>query len=449
MTMDEFVIDITESLVDFKHMLDSDSRVVLSSGFGGGKTYFIDQFKKAYSSEYYFLTLYPTNYVISDNESVLEYIKRDICFQIAKDFCIEEDKIDFKGILNDLLEELSIDDLLLVLSLIPALQPIVLPLLANRNNKSKSNPKLFGIFSKNKYTSDKYIKSFEKAGSIYDNDVFTKFIKRILESFRKVDHKKTVLIIEDMDRIDPGHMFNILNIFGSHIDRHFIDSTDTTQNKFGFDKLITVMSFDNCRNLYENKYGESVDFEGYITKFLSSKPFKYSITSSARNMVAEKLYSLLYLDIEKDMDVLNEIKRKLDHFSVRDLERIYLFNPETIIRETPFFDINGLKVSRKSNLLRIYAYEEMYDISLLCFVDLHQSRNEMSNAQLFIPLYVLCHGEVRNFKIGSNYYRVEPEYDENNSILSLKVKNAMSITSPYYELAHFTETSIFTRKSWR
>ena len=438
--MNEFVIDITEVLINFKHLLDADSRVVLSSGFGGGKTYFLDKFKKAYSSEYNFITLYPTCYVISGNESILEYIKRDICFQLAKDFYIKEDKIDIKGILNDLMDEADIDDLLNVLLLIPALQPVIAAILAIRRKKERERFKLVSIIKRNKYSSDKYIKSFEKSGSIYDNDIYTKFIKRSLESFRKVDHKKTVLIIEDLDRIDPGHMFNILNIFGSHIDRHFIDSTDTTQNKFGFDKLITVMSYDNCRNLFENTYGESVDFDGYINKFLSSKPYIYSIVSSARKMMAEKLYSILDLDAEMDMDIIYNIKRELEHFSLRDIEKIYLFDPDTVIKQKPFFEINGLQVSRNSNLLRIYAYEVMYDISLLGYDEYSSSRNEMSNAQLFIPLYVLCHGEVKDFKIGRNFFKVEPEYDENNSLMSIKVRKAMSIISPYYQLSDFENT---------
>lgn len=446
--MDKFIIDITSQLENFKHFFDADNRLVFSAGFGEGKTYFFNEFKKKYSSEFYFITLYPINYVISDNESILEYIKRDICYQLAKDFCIRENKFDLVGVLKDLKDEINFQDLIRMISLIPQIASVgLLPLLNKLLPESKI--KIFKLGSNNHFSSDNYIKSFERVGTIYENDAYTKFIRRILESFRNVDHKQTVLIIEDMDRIDPGHMFNILNIFGSHIDRHYIDSTDKTQNKFGFDKLVTIMSYKNCETLFANKYGEDVDFDGYITKFISSKPFEYSITANARDMLAKKLYSLLGLGHEEDNNVLLEITRKLERRSVRDIEKIYLFDPNTILKAKPYFDINGLKVSRECNILKIMAYEAMYDIDLLAYDHLfYNAKNQTSIARLFIPLYIFCKGEVRNFKIGKDFYSAEPTYDKNKNLVSLKISEASGISSPWYELSDFEDTiSLYKYKS--
>ena len=442
--MDNFTIDISKPLEDFKHFLDTDNRLIFSAGFGEGKTYFLNEFKKKYSSEYYFITLYPINYVISDNESILEYIKRDICFQLANEFCIREDKLDIGGVLKDLKNEVNFKDLLQLFLLIPNIASggafsIISGLLADL-------PKSIGD---NSYSTDKYLKSFDRIGTIFENDVYTKFIRRTLDSFRNVDHKQTVLIIEDMDRIDPGHMFNILNVFGSHIDRHYIDSTDATQNKFGFDKLVTVMSYRNCETLFANKYGDDVDFDGYISKFISSKPFEYSITANARNILAKKLYSLLGLVHEEDNNVLLEITRKLERRSVRDIEKIYLFDPNTILKAKPYFDINGLKVSRECNILKIMAYEAMYGIDLLAYDHLfYNAKNQTSIARLFIPLYIFCKGEVRNFKIGKDFYSAEPTYDKNKNLVSLKISEASGIFSPWYELSDFEDTiSLYKYKS--
>lgn len=445
--MDSFVIDVSEPLENFKHFVDSDDRLILSSGFGGGKTYFINEFKKRYSSEYNFFTLYPINYVVSDNESILEYIKRDICFQLAKDYCINHDSFSLKGFLNDLKDEINFQELILLLSAIPQISGMGFVSTAVASLPFQKIH-VFKLLSKNKYSSEKYINYyFEKAGSIYDDDVYTKFIRKILESFRSIDNKKTVLIIEDMDRIDPGHMFNILNIFGSHIDRHFIDSADKTNNKFGFDKLITVMSYKNCQRLYESKYGDNVDFEGYITKFLSSRPFEYSITASARNMLAKKLYSLLELNDQRDREeVQREICRKLDRLSVRDIERIFLFDPDTIIKHQPFFDINGLRVSRDCNILKVYAYETMFGISLLGYDYHHSFKSHKTNAQLFIPLYILCAGEIRDFDIDKELYKVEAQFDDNGCVASLKAKHSSSINSPWYNLSGFEEMYLFDKR---
>lgn len=434
--MDNFTIDISKPLEDFKHFLDTDNRLIFSAGFGEGKTYFLNEFKKKYSSEYYFITLYPINYVISDNESILEYIKRDICFQLANEFCIREDKLDIGGVLKDLKNEVNFKDLLQLFLLIPNIASggafsIISGLLADL-------PKSIGD---NSYSTDKYLKSFDRIGTIFENDVYTKFIRRTLDSFRNVDHKQTVLIIEDMDRIDPGHMFNILNVFGSHIDRHYIDSTDATQNKFGFDKLVTVMSYRNCETLFANKYGDDVDFDGYISKFISSKPFSYSITASARKMLARKLYSLLGIGGDEDPNIIKELCRLLKGHSVRDIEKIYLFNPDTILKNQHSFNINGLKVSRECNILKIIAYEAMFNLDLLGYDHIFNAKNNLSIAQLFIPLYILCKGEVRNFKIGQEFYNVKPSYDENNNLISLKISEAWGIGSPIYEMSDFEETT--------
>ena len=64
------------------------------------------------------------------------------------------------------------------------------------------------------------------AGCIYEEDGYTKLIRMAIEWISQ-DHslngeerkaKKPVLIIEDLDRLDPKHLFRILNVVSAHIE---------------------------------------------------------------------------------------------------------------------------------------------------------------------------------------------------------------------------------------
>lgn len=95
--------------------------------------------------------------------------------------------------------------------------------------------------------------------------------------------KKIVLVIEDMDRMDPAHLFRILNVFSAHIDYNYRFGVNSNQpfvgNKFGLNKVVFVMSFENTEHIFHHLYGEGSDFNGYISKFCSSNIFCYSFSS--------------------------------------------------------------------------------------------------------------------------------------------------------------------------
>lgn len=65
-------------------------------------------------------------------------------------------------------------------------------------------------------------------GGLYEYDGYTQLIKEALEYVKIHEEKRTCLIIEDLDHIDPGHLFRILNVLGAHVDE------DKHSNKFGF-----------------------------------------------------------------------------------------------------------------------------------------------------------------------------------------------------------------------
>src|SRR5690606_21418856 len=87
----------------------------------------------------------------------------------------------------------------------------------------------------------------------------------------KKEDKTNALIIDDLDRIDPEHIFRIINVFSAHRDY------STQEHKFGFDKVILVCDISNIRRIYEHRYGIGVDFNGYISKFADTMIFDYNV----------------------------------------------------------------------------------------------------------------------------------------------------------------------------
>lgn len=80
-------IDISQNIQDFKQVFENESRIIFSARFGDGKSYFLKKFMESYpkgANDYYFITLHPVNYVVEENRDVIEYIKRDILFQLIR-----------------------------------------------------------------------------------------------------------------------------------------------------------------------------------------------------------------------------------------------------------------------------------------------------------------------------------------------------------------------------
>lgn len=262
-------IDITEKLEEFyRHLSAADvDRTIFSAKFGDGKTEFLHQFKEKYSDEYTFYTLYPVNYQIAPNEQIMEYIKRDLLFQLILNGTLTPiGNIPDSILLQWYLYENSFDIVKDIIKFAPsilgsgnqfaAVLKGAIALAKDINNKYKE----FEEF-KTKITEDNLEKATkiignlsEGAGNIYELDLISWLIVQSIVN----KGGKSVLIIEDLDRIDPAHLFRILNIFSAHIDRHYLCSDKTINkdgkekpfdelpNKFGFNKIIFVMDADSA-----------------------------------------------------------------------------------------------------------------------------------------------------------------------------------------------------------
>ena len=199
--MDE--IDISQKIADFKQVFEIESRMILSAKFGDGKSYFLNKFINSFdskSNDYYFITLHPVNYVVEDNKDIIEYIKRDILFQLIKGDRIFDYKEEYDKIFDSVCNKESLSKLAGFMSSI-----IPLPVLGDVVGKIEA------LLDAAKTIVDKYKEQdvvgnaedylngfYGKEGHISECDAFTMLIQKTLEHAMA----KSVLIIEDLDRIE-------------------------------------------------------------------------------------------------------------------------------------------------------------------------------------------------------------------------------------------------------
>lgn len=258
--------------------LPGNERIIFSGKFGTGKTTFLDEFFKSYKEEYFTVKLYPVHYSVASNEDIFEYIKFDILFQMLE-------QVEFgASIFSD--KELAVQYTL------ENLHSIIASLLRIIPKIDKGYKQTTGVMERLKKGYEDFkaqrnaneldpVMQFMKEiamekGSPYENNCITDIINKKLEQVRK-NGRKTVLLIDDFDRIDPEHTFRILNVLASQCDGEFCGG-----RKFSFDHTILVCDINNIRNTFHHRYGSDTDFTGYIDKFYSKQIFEFDIREHFR-----------------------------------------------------------------------------------------------------------------------------------------------------------------------
>ncbi|NII83597.1 P-loop NTPase fold protein [Pedobacter sp. SG908] len=274
------LIDNSTVKSDFdKHLKQyNNKRILFTASFGSGKSFFLTEYFKE-NEDFLDITLYPVDYSVSSNEDIFEIIKYDIIDSLFEKY--------------SKLLELQINDfsnLLIAQSFLTNridLMPLVKSIMKNSSidaeqilgvlEASKNIASQFHDYKKELSVDERslllsYMEGFEnKKGSIRENDDITILINDFLIRIKeKTIGKEFVLVIDDLDRLDPDQIFRLFNIFTAHHDsrRDF--------NKFGFDKIIFVCDLKNLEFMFQHRYGLKSNFDGYIDKFYSHKPFFFN-----------------------------------------------------------------------------------------------------------------------------------------------------------------------------
>ena len=339
-------IDISQNIQDFKQVFENESRIIFSARFGDGKSYFLKEFMKSYDekkNDYYFITLHPVNYVVEENRDVIEYIKRDILFQLIKDNRIYDFKEGYDKIFDAVC---NVESLFKLADFAASIIPV--------NGLKEGYKALKGLVStieeKHKeqdvlHVVDDYLNGFYgKMGSISECDAFTYLIQKSLERMMA----KSVLIIEDLDRIDPAHLFRIMNVLSSQVDNPYYSEVPHG-NKFGFDKIILVMDYEIARHLFHHFYGKEANYEGYMNKFLNTLPYSYSIKEEAHRQVRQKI-----LDICKT-GVFLSLDQKLSNDPKDRISFQLALNKSSVRRCKEFLDLDVASRIRKKWLNGEYS----------------------------------------------------------------------------------------------
>lgn len=296
---DDNYIPVDDAMQRFEDHLLSHDRVVLSAKFGDGKTFFLNKFKEKCmmdaESPFEFITLYPVNYQVFGNKDIFELIKHDVLLQILQAGIIDDnyevtDRMAFEFYIQshfctvgesffEMLKSCGADGMV-TKGLLAAFKSV---------NWLKSLKDKVGEFKKEIDQTaflDNYLSTFDE-DSVYENDIITKIIHDNIKDYQKKYGKRVVLVIEDMDRLDPAHLFRIMNVFSAHMDYGYrsmqpIDSS-LVGNKFGVSNVVFVMHEKNTEALFLHFYGECADYDGYMSKFYNKDIFRFSLAEEKEN----------------------------------------------------------------------------------------------------------------------------------------------------------------------
>lgn len=365
--MNDFIVPIDDKIVDFGHHLRANARTILSSRFGDGKSYFINAIRNDQTllKEFIFLTLYPVNYQVANNKDIFDMIKRDILFQLMLNGMLT-DRVTFsssdawswfiysKGanLLWDLIKiipDLGID---------PKIGEILVGLMSSKKLFRTIKEKYDAFRIKDMNDENAILDDFFKdvQNTPYHPDPIDSIIKRIIKDYKNQHNKKIVLIIEDLDRIDPAHIFRILNVLSAQIDIDYkIDITEPLykyhDNKYDLDNVILVVDNDNLKNIYSHFYGQYTDYRGYISKFLSSTPFIYSLQEIRNEFVIKFLSNLTGFPIHIIQRIFK--KEAISNQSMREL--VHSFDISNQIKLQPSIQISNRSIKLDKSVLLLCA----------------------------------------------------------------------------------------------
>ena len=391
----EEVSPIFKSFID----LEDNHRMIFSAKFGAGKTYFLKKFFHKYSDDYEPIFLYPVNYQVSANEDIFELVKFDLLRNLLlkmppKEEPSSDDKSvmkkinglgdNAKNILNKLLEFTSkvtrgvSVNIGFSLGLEASLDLEISQIINNFIELSEKDPKE----QNTEPTAEEeliasFLEDIEDRQKLYEDTAITRFIKNATERIKeKNKEKKLVLVIDDFDRIDPEHIFRLLNIFSAHLNDDYLanerdinpQEEEKLADRYGFDRVIFVCDIDNIQSIFHHKYGLETDFNGYIDKFYSKAIFEFSNQDTIENKlnsVLERFYEAnenINIDILSDQMVGEKMEKHAKLGTVFDLMKVFLHAflkraiADKVINFRDVERLYGSKLLQKNRSLEDYLY---------------------------------------------------------------------------------------------
>ncbi len=284
----------------------NNERVLFSAKFGMGKTTFLKYFFDKNKAKYNAFYLFPVNYSVQENKDIFSLIKYDILYYLL---------IEYKYLFSN--SEIK-PEVFLPKYLHKYAYKLLLPLLMFQD--PSIGIKIYSVLNKEIET---FIEKYEKEnqsendvvdnlglsllneeGNIYERNYLTELIIAGLQEVKKLEvdtgdnknsemsseteeetFKENVLVIDDLDRLDPKHIFRLLNVFAAHFDYSEEQKRTYGNNKFGFDKIVFVTDANNIQRVYEHFYGLKADFNGYIDKFFSTQIYYFDTNDNIEQLV--------------------------------------------------------------------------------------------------------------------------------------------------------------------
>lgn len=402
---------------------ENNQRIIFSGQFGSGKTYFLEEFFKEHN-EYEAFFLSPVHYSVSRNEDVFEYIKYDILISLFSKETVEwqETHLSNELLLSFFVEENFIQIAKDTIKHAGKVGKIVSEVIEDIGKYQKKFEAFKATSETNQLKDAKtYIDDFQKQiGSIFEYDDNTTLINELLGTIPK----EKVLIIDDLDRMDPDHIFRIMNVFAAQFDHERFG-----YNKFAFDKVIIVCDLDNLRNLFAHKYGSNVDFSGYIDKFYSVEPFNFDNRKALVERTTNIIFSNLSNTHHDYLDGIGSVVKILVKYNIITIRKFiskesFSWNYRSIER----YDINSFYPVKSlifaDFLLYLYA-DQVEDLchSLEKICDELDYKNERLN-QLFFIFPLLLNFSEKNTETVEKTYSIS----KSNKTISISIdRNSFNI----------------------
>ena len=331
MNAPEFYIPVEPDIKRFVQHLRTHHRTILSAGFGDGKSFFLDKFEKdrEVSEEFKLIKLYPINYQVVENTDIYSLLKYDIMLQLLVDDMVSESPL--KGEFLDVKDGADfVTALFDGFSKVDPSPKARIPAAALRVLKSIS-----GISEKRrirnggKRAARTLLEKYEKSPTQYGQDLTTQLIKQSLTDWKEKTGKKVVLVVEDLDRLDPAHLFRILNVFSAHMDFIYRNgeapADSLVGSRFGFDSIVFVLEYGNLKRLFSHFYGDDHSFSGYINKFMPQGFFEYSLRKSSNSYLYQSLSRITGMEQVHISGLLNPVMNNVTirdmAYAVKDLEK--------------------------------------------------------------------------------------------------------------------------------